>query len=135
MIHSRLFTFGGGIPCIEKLFILENYLDGNFVWIEKLLALKKELNKKKCVLKISCIKKHSLKICLHWKIIYIEKLLILKNHLHWKSTFIKKIACMEKLLLLKNCFHWKTCFHWKNYLHWKNVFTGKTTYIEKLLSL
>ncbi len=44
MIHSRLFNLNvfGKIPCIEKFFILENYLDGKLAWIEKLLALKKK---------------------------------------------------------------------------------------------
>jgi hypothetical protein len=33
MTHSRLFPFfwGGKIPCIEKLLILEKYLDGKLV--------------------------------------------------------------------------------------------------------
>jgi hypothetical protein len=100
MIHSKLFAyFFWKIPCIEKLFILENYLDGKITWIEHFLALKKILNEKKI----------TLKICMHWKnislkIIFIENLFTLKNYLHKKITNIEKSFALKKLLSLKKLF-------------------------------
>jgi hypothetical protein len=38
---ESIYSFFGKIPCIEKIFVLENYLDWKIPWIEKLLALKK----------------------------------------------------------------------------------------------
>jgi hypothetical protein len=45
MTHAKFFFFFFN-PCIEIFFILENYLNEKFVWIEKLLALKKSKSEK-----------------------------------------------------------------------------------------
>jgi hypothetical protein len=96
------------IPCIEKLFILENYLDEKLAWIEKLLTLKNRFHEKNY---------------LHWKIALIEKnpyietlltlnkLLVLKNCLHWKTSCIEKIILIEKLVSFFKLFPLKKKIH------------------------
>ncbi len=88
IIHSKLFTFNffWKIPCIGKLFMLENCLNSKIVSIERKL-----IQKNICIKIYMYWKKNSLKNmfalnnCLHWRIIYIEKLLLATRFFYKKK--------------------------------------------------
>jgi hypothetical protein len=101
------------------MFVLRICMYGKIAYIEKLFALKIYILKKKLQWKITyidfienftCIEKLlSLKNCLHWKKIMLKKLFLLKNYFHSKLIFIEKIASIEKLLSLKKNSHSICC--------------------------
>jgi len=86
-------------------------------------------------------KKNSLKNYLHWKNVFIQKLLSLKNYfhckkyLHWKKQFIEEKKFHWKTAYIQKLFKLKNFLHWKNNFHWKTIVIERTTSIEKLLHI